>query len=298
MAYSRIAKAGTTRRGVVAASLALGLAASAAGADPIAIVAAESVYGDIARQIGGSNVSVKSIQENPDQDPHEFEAAPATARVIADARLVIHNGAGYDAWVGRLLSAARSDSRVLIDVAGLVHRKAGDNPHVWYDLGAVSALAAALGARLARLDPAHAAEYGRGVAAFEASLDPLRSRIAALRARYAGTPVTATEPVFGYMTEALGLAMRNMRFQLAVMNETEPGARTIAAFEDDLRRRAVKVLIYNPQSGQALGERMVSLARRSGVPVVPITETLPPGKTYQQWMASQLDALDRALAEQ
>jgi zinc/manganese transport system substrate-binding protein len=100
------------------------------------------------------------------------------------------------------------------------------------------------------------------------------------------------------MTEALGLAMRNMRFQLAVMNETEPGARTIAAFEDDLRRRAVKVLIYNPQSGQALGERMVSLARRSGVPVVPITETLPPGKTYQQWLASQLDALDRALAEQ
>jgi zinc/manganese transport system substrate-binding protein len=117
-----------------------------------------------------------------------------------------------------------------------------------------------------------------------------------MRARYAGTSVTATEPVFQYMADALGLTMRNERFQLAVMNGTEPGARTVAAFEDDLRGRAVRVLVFNTQSGEALAQRMRAVAGRAGVPVVPISETQPPGMSYQQWMMSQLDALEQALA--
>jgi zinc/manganese transport system substrate-binding protein len=125
----------------------------------------------------------------------------------------------------------------------------------------------------------------------------LRERIAALRAKYAGTAVTATEPVFDYMADALGLVMRNGRFQLAVMNGTEPGATAIAAFENDLRTRTVKVLLYNRQTSQALAERMRSLAGSVGVPVVTITETEPPGQSYQEWMLRQLDALERALGE-
>ncbi len=125
----------------------------------------------------------------------------------------------------------------------------------------------------------------------------LQARIAVLRARYAGTAVTATEPVFDYMAAALGLVMRNGRFQLAVMNGTEPGAAAIAAFENDLRTRAVKVLFYNQQTTQALAGRMRTLARASGVPVVAITETEPAGLSYPEWMLLQLDALERALAE-
>jgi zinc/manganese transport system substrate-binding protein len=124
---------------------------------------------------------------------------------------------------------------------------------------------------------------------------PLDDRIAALRAKLAGTAVTATEPVFGYMADALGLAMQNDRFQLAVMNGTEPSARDIAAFETGLRTHAVKVLIYNSQTSQKLAEHMRNLATEAGVPVIAVTETEPEGKTYQEWMLSQLDALDRAL---
>jgi zinc/manganese transport system substrate-binding protein len=109
--------------------------------------------------------------------------------------------------------------------------------------------------------------------------------------------VTATEPVFGYMADALGLRMRNGRFQLGVMNGTEPSARDIAAFEKDLRTRVVKVLFYNSQTGSALAERMRTIAADAGVPVVGVTETEPPGMTYQQWMTSQLDALGRALGK-
>jgi len=273
----------------------LALAIFTARAEPIKVVAAEKVYGDIAEQVGGANIKVTSILTHPNQDPHEFEANAATARAIADARLVVYNGADYDPWAVKLLSASKAPSREVIEVARLVHKKAGANPHLWYETAAISALAATLAAKLTQLDPAHAFDYAGRLAAFESSMGPLRQRITALRSKYAGTPVTATEPVFDYMADALGLTMRNGRFQLAVMNGTEPSAAAIAAFEKDLRTRAVKVLFYNMQTGQALAERMRTLANRAGVPVVAITETEPEGKSYQEWMASQLDALDRAL---
>ena len=269
---------------------------SAAGAEPIKVVAAESVYGDIARQIGGANVVVTSILTNPNQDPHAFEANASAARAIADARLVIVNGLDYDPWAVKLLSASRPTGREVIDVARLAGKRSGANPHLWYDATAVSALAAAVASGLTRIDPARASDTAARLARFEASMAPLRERVATLRGRYAGTPVTATEPVFDYMAAALGLEMRNTRFQLAVMNGTEPGAAAIAAFEKDLRSQAVAVLLYNAQTSQTLAVRMRAIALEAGVPVVAVTETEPQGQSYQQWMLSQLDALDRALA--
>ena len=268
-----------------------------AHADPIKIVAAESVYGDLARQIGGSNVEVASILTNPNQDPHEFEASTATARQIADAKLVIYNGADYDPWMPKLLSASRAPSRRTIEVARLVHRRAGENPHVWYDPAAISALAKALADTLSTLDPIHRVEYAERHAAFERSMQPLVDRVAKLRKEFAGSAVTATEPVFGYMADALGLEMRNGRFQLAVMNATEPSARDIAAFEKDLRSRSVKVLLYNNQTRNALAQRMRAIAAQAGVPVVGVSETPPAGMDYPQWMTGQLAKLAHPLGE-
>ncbi len=269
----------------------------AAGAAPLRIVAAENFYGDIARQIGGGGVAVTSILSNPDQDPHEFEASPSTARAFAAARLVIYNGADYDPWAAKLLAASTSRSRDTIVVAQLVRRKAGDNPHLWYAPGTMPVLAAALAGRFAELDPAHQADYARDLASFRKSLEPLDAEIAALRQKYAGTAVAATEPVFGYMAEASGLDMRERRFQLAIMNGTEPSAADIAKFEKDLRSKAVKVLLYNSQTSEALTRRMRVIATEAGVPVIGVSETEPHGKDYQEWMLSQLEALDRALAQ-
>jgi zinc/manganese transport system substrate-binding protein len=285
------------RKAIRGGLLGLALACASAHGEPVRIVAAESVYGDIARQIGGEDVRVTSILAGPIQDPHAFEPSAATARAVADARLLIYNGAGYDSWVTRLIAASSSQSRDVVEVARLAGRRAGANPHFWYDTRAISALATALNARLTQIDPVHRAAYAARLRDFEASLAALRERIATLHSRYAGTRVTATEPVFDYMADALGLEMRNPRFQLAIMNGTEPSAAAIAAFERDLRTRAVKILFYNTQTGQALAERMRALAERAGVPVVPITETKPEGQSYQAWMLSQLDALERALGE-
>jgi zinc/manganese transport system substrate-binding protein len=282
---------------IIGGLLGLAIALSAAHADPVKIVAAENFYGDIAQQIGGNHVAVTSILTNPDQDPHEFEASASTAREIADARLVVYSGADYDPWALKLLSASKSPSREIIEVAKLVHKKSGDNPHVWYEPNTMPVLAKAVAAVLSRIDPDHQADYSDHLASFEQSMKPLADRVVALRKAYAGAAVTATEPVFGYMADALGLKMRNGRFQLAVMNDTEPSATAIAAFEKDLRTRAVRALFYNSQTSEALTERMRKIAEAAGVPVIGVTETEPPGQNYQAWMLSQLDALDRALSQ-
>jgi zinc/manganese transport system substrate-binding protein len=259
------------------------------------IVAAENFYGDVARQIGGALVHVTSILSNPDEDPHLFEASPSVARAISGARIVVYSGIDYDPWMAKLLGAARSGARQVIVVADLVGRKSGDNPHIWYDPATMLACARALGAALDANDPAHAAGYDQRLARFTASIAPIQARIAALRRRLAGTPVTATEPVFGYMFEALGMQVRNLPFQMAVMNGAEPAASDVAAFERDLRTRAVALLVYNAQASDPIAQRMERLAKASGVPVVGAAETEPPGRTYQAWMLGELDAVSRAL---
>ena len=280
--------------GKVGGLLAL-LAASSACAQP-RIVAAENFYGDVAQQIAGPATPVTSILSNPDQDPHLFEASPSVARAISDAAIVVCNGAGYDPWVPKLLGVSSPAGRRVIVVAELLHRPPGSNPHLWYDPAAVPAYARALAAQLAAADPAHGAEYDARLQGFLQSMQPLDARVAALRQRYAGTPVTATEPVFGDMAAALGLAMRNERFQLAVMNGTEPAASDVAAMEADVRQRRVRLLLYNSQATDVAAKRLLLLARTAGVPVVGVTETQPAGLSYQAWMAAQLDAVARALA--
>ncbi len=286
------------RPALIAAALAplLALPARAQPArHPIDIVAAENFYGDLATQIGGPEVHVTSILSNPDQDPHLFEASPSVARALSAARIVVYSGIDYDPWMAKLIGAARSNERTTIVVAELVGRKTGDNPHIWYDPATMLACAKALAAAFAAADPAHQAAYDQRLARFQASIAPIQAKIAALRQRLAGTPVTATEPVFGYMFDALGMQVRNMPFQMAVMNGTEPAASDVAAFETDLRTHAVKLLVHNAQASDPIAARMERLAKAAHIPVVGAAETEPPGKTDQAWMQAELDAVAQAL---
>jgi zinc/manganese transport system substrate-binding protein len=233
---------------------------------------------------------------SPDQDPHLFETTPATVRQIAKAQIVIINGANYDPWIEKLLSATPRAGRVVITAADLTGRKAGDNPHLWYDPRTMPAVATAIADALTKADAAHAPDYAARLKTTLAGLERVAARVAQLKAKHAGTAVTATEPVFGPMADALGLTMRNQRFQLAMMNDTEPSARDLAAFERDLRDRAVKVLIYNSQVSEKLTERLRDIAIKSKVPVVGVTETMPANTSFQDWVLGELDAIDKALS--
>ena len=271
---------------------------SVAQADTIKVVAAENFYGDIAQQIGGANIAVTSILNNPNQDPHLFEVSPSVGRDVSAARIVIYNGINYDPWMEKLLAAARSANRKVIVVAELIGKKTDDNPHIWYDPATMLALAKAFSDALIAEDPADKTEYEHRLAQFRASVKPIQAKIDELHRRYAGMQITATEPVFGYMFDALGMQVRNQSFQLAVMNNTEPSASDVAAFESDLKTHQVKLLVYNSQATDPIADRMRKIARESGVPVVGAAETEPAGKDYQGWMMSELDAIDRTLPKQ
>jgi zinc/manganese transport system substrate-binding protein len=259
-------------------------------------VAAENFYGDLARQIGGDHVTVTSILANPDEDPHLFETSPSTARAVANAAIVIYNGAGYDPWMEKLVSASPAGDRTAIVAASLTGRKEGDNPHLWYDPATLPALASALEAELVKRDPANAGEYNANLAKFITSMEALGKEIAGVRASYGGVQVTATEPVFGYMAEGLGLKMLNQEFQIAVMNGAEPTPGQVIAFEKSLKDGSAKILFYNSQVADQATGRLLDLARANKVAVVGVTETEPAGQTIQSWFGRQIEAVEKALS--
>jgi zinc/manganese transport system substrate-binding protein len=265
-------------------------------ADPVKVVAAENFYGDMASQIGGANVAVTSILANPDDDPHLFEASPATAKALSDAKVVIVNGVDYDPWMEKLLGANKAPGRKEILVAALAGRKPGDNPHLWYDPAYMKAAAKTLVADLIAVDPAHKADYEQGEAKFVLSLKPLDDKIATMHKSYAGQPVTASEPVFGYQAKLIGLDVRNEKYALAIMNNAEPTPSQVAAFENDLKGKKVKAMLYNAQASEPAVAKLVQMAKDNGTPVVGVSETEPPNSTYQDWMMGQLNALDKALS--
>jgi zinc/manganese transport system substrate-binding protein len=281
---------------LAAASLVLTLLSGLAFAEPVNIVAAENFYGDVATQIGGVHVAVTSILATPDDDTHLFEASVSIARALVTAKIVIVNGVDYDPWMEKLLAANKAPGRREILVATLAHKTRGDNPRLWYSPATMKALAGALSVGLAVIDPTHRDDYQRSEAVFGASLESLDTKIAQMRQKYVGQPVAASEAVSSYLAELLGLKVPNEEFALEVMSNAEPSASNIAAFENDLKDHKVKVMLYNAQGRVPAVQRLVQIAKDENIPVVGISETEPPGATYQQWMARQLEELDKALA--
>jgi len=266
-----------------------------ASAAPLKILAAENFYGDIARQIGGADVEVKSVLNNPAQDPHLFEVTPSLARDVAGADLVILNGVDYDPWMEKLLSASPNSARHVISAGELAGRKAGDNPHLWYDLKVGRLVGKAIADKLAEATPEKSEKFKSNDAAFNQSLDQLAAKVDEIAKAHAGLRVAATEPVFGYMLEAMGFAVQEKQFQLAVMNDTEPSFSDVARFEDDLKQKAVKLLIYNKQATDPVADKFLALARSEAIPVVAVTETMPEKLTYQQWLGDEIAAVAKAL---
>ncbi|MBN9219853.1 MAG: zinc ABC transporter substrate-binding protein [Mesorhizobium sp.] len=272
------------------------LTGNARAEEKLNIVAAENFYGDLARQIGGSHVAVTSILSNPDDDPHLFETSPSTARTIADAKVIIYNGADYDPWMDKLLAASGKPDRTTIIAADLIGKKSGDNPHLWYNPATLPAVAKALAADLSKRDPTNAAHYNANLKIFQSSLEGIDKEISDVKKTYAGTEVTATEPVFGYMAEALGLKMLNYDFQVTVMNNAEPSPTQVAAFENSLKDGSAKILFYNSQVTDEATTKLLDLARQNKVTVIGVTETEPAGQTIQTWFSGQIYAVQKALA--
>lgn len=264
----------------------------------IRVVAAENVWGDIAAQLGGEFISVHSLLSDPRQDPHTVESSPHDAALVAAARLVVVNGAGYDDFADRLLSVGGSGTRSVLTVADAVGATGSDvNPHLWYSPSYVQQAARAIAAELRAVDPAHAASYNRNLAKFLAAYQPYPQLLAEIKTRYAGAPISYTERVPGYLVAAAGLRLATpASFAQSVEDGNDPSPAENAAMDAALTDGKIRLLFYNNQVTSPTTSRVRSLAVQQHIPVVGVSETIPTEQpSFQAWQIAQARAALAAL---
>ena len=274
--------------------------AAAASSTAITAIGAENEYANVIQQVGGKYVHVTAIESNPNTDPHTYEASPAVAQQMSQAKLIVQNGVGYDTWATTIENAAPDSSRKVINVQQLLGLPdSTPNPHLWYRPTTMPAVANAIAAALSEIDPAHASYFKASAASFIASLAAWNSAIAAFKAAHPGTPVATTEPVADYMLQAAGANnLTPWVFQADIMNGTDPSPQDVAVEKSLFTQHKVKVFLYNQQVTSSLTQSIISLAHASGIPVVGVYETMPtPGYTYQTWMEAEVSALSKAVTD-
>ncbi|MFJ8630466.1 metal ABC transporter solute-binding protein, Zn/Mn family [Streptomyces sp. NPDC093568] len=274
---------------------------SPAGASVIPVVASTNVYGDLAGRIGGDKVQVTSIISDPDQDPHSYEASTQNRLALSKAEVVIENGGGYDDFIDRMLKSGGSSPELInaVKVSGRTAPTGGElNEHVWYDFPTVARLAGRVAAALAKADPGDADTFTANAKAFERQLEPLEQKEGRIKADHGGAAVAITEPVPLYMIEAGGLTNATPEeFSEAVEEGDDVSPRTLQDTLALFTGKKVKALVYNEQTSGPQTEKVERAAKSAGIPVVPVTETLPKGKDYLGWMTANVDALASALAK-
>jgi zinc/manganese transport system substrate-binding protein len=273
---------------------------TANGTTVISAVGAENEYASVLGQIGGRYVQVSSILDNPNTDPHTFEASPSVAREVSTAELIVQNGVGYDTFMDRIESASPNPKRKVIvaqHVLGLPDST--PNPHLWYSPRTMPAVAKIMAADLSALQPAHAAYFRSRLTAFDRSLAPWLNAIAQFRAKYPGVAVATTEPVADYLLQAMGTDnLTPFSFQADLMNGVDPAPEGIALENGFFTQHKVRVFVYNQQVVDALTTSIRQTALTAGVPVVGVYETMPtPGYDYQTWMLAEVNAIQKAVAD-
>ena len=268
----------------------------------VQVVAGENFWGSLVSQLGGTHVHVVSIVSDPNADPHQYESSSANAQAVANANLVIVNGAGYDDWLLRLLSASSNPTQTVLNVQKLIGQPVATNPHFWYSPYYVNDTVKAVYKDLVTIDSDNAAFYKQQYATLNASLGVYNARIHKIAQQFLGAPVAATEDIFVYLANATKLNLVSPpEFMQAAAEGNDPPAQSIAQFQQLLQggNRSVRVLVYNQQTVTPLTQQIKSLAAQNQIPTVGVTETVqPPDVSFQDWMNAQLIALQNALNAQ
>ena len=241
--------------------------ASISFATPIQVVAAESFYGKLAQEIGGDEVSVHSIIDNPQADPHLFSTSVETAKKAAHAQIIIYNGANYDPWM----------------------------KHIWYKPETFPRLAKEMAFDFSILKPDAKKTFAKNLNNFEKSYQTIYPIMDKIRHKYQGTTVAATTPLYNYMAKALGLKVKGHQFEWLTMNGSEPSPRIMANFEKLLQLKKVRLLFNNKQVTNPNVTTLLALAKKHHKPIVSFSETLPAGLSITEWIKGTLEETLSAL---
>ena len=125
----------------------------------IQVVATVDFYGEVAKAVGGDQVSVQSIIDNPAIDPHDYEPTTKVGKQVATANLIVASGIGYDGWMDKLVKSESKSKQYLRVADDLMGKHEGDNEHIWYDPRTMPKLANALADKFAKQDPSKKAIF-------------------------------------------------------------------------------------------------------------------------------------------
>jgi zinc/manganese transport system substrate-binding protein len=274
-----------------------GTSGSGSSDGKVDVVASTDVWGDIATSIGGDHVAVTSIIDDPDKDPHEYQADARTQLAISKAKVVIENGGGYDDFVPTMLKASKNTTKLVIDAVQLSGYTGDDvNEHVWYDYPTVEKVIDAIAASLNTADPAHQSDYTANAAKLTSQVQALEATEAGMSAKTAGVAAGITEPVPLYVLQALKMdVVTPEAFSKAIEDGTDVSATVLQQTLDQYSSGQVKILVYNVQTTGPQSDAVLAAAKKAAVPAVPVSETLPKGLSYISWQQGVLAEIAKDL---
>jgi zinc/manganese transport system substrate-binding protein len=188
----------------------------------------------------------------------------------------------------------------VLTVGDLLGLKNGDNPHRWYSPTDVYKVIDQITADYKQIDPAGSAYYdAQRTNYLTNSLAKYNELISAIKAKYAGTPVGASESIFVPMAQALGLDLITPPgFLDAISQVSDLTASDKATADAQITNKKIKIYVYNTQNATPDVQSEVDVARATGIPVATLTETLDPASaTFQDWQVAQLQGIQAALAK-
>jgi zinc/manganese transport system substrate-binding protein len=224
--------------------------------EKIQIVASFSILGDFARNVGSDRVNVTTLV-GPNSDVHVYTPAPADAKKIADAKLVIINGLGLEGWLPRLVQSSGSKAAIVVTTNGIAPRKLGSDadPHAWQSVVNAKIYVANIRDALIAADQAGAPAYRANADAYLAKLDTLDREVreAVAQIAEARRKVISTHDAFGYFAAAYGIAFIAPQ---GVSTESEPSARDIAAIITQIRTVKIPAVFLENISDPRLMRRI------------------------------------------
>lgn len=256
------------------------------------IVASTNVWGDIAKTVGGDLVEVTSIIDDANKDPHSYEATARDQLAVEKADLIVANGGGYDDFIEKLSEAAGNKSmfRVSSAVTAVAWQ---ENEHLWYSISAVGEATYALAETLGALDPNNSAAYLTNADQLVEGLTGVAAMYGEVRKLTEGYTYFGTEPLAAWLLADLGFVNKTpAEFSEAIENETDVPPSVMKESLDLIKGGKIKYLVINSQTQNSQVQQIVDAARDAGVRAVMLSEVLPKGTPYVEWMGDNLIMLD------
>lgn len=260
----------------------------------VKIVASTSVWGDVAKSVGGDLVEVTSIIDSPLKDPHSYEATARDQLAVEKSNLVIANGGGYDDFIEKMAQSA-GNKQILRMATSVTAVSRQENEHIWYSISAVGEAAYAIADTLGSLDPDNAATYTTNADKFVDGITGIAAMYNEVRKNTNGYTYFATEPIANWLLNDLGMVNQTPAdFSKAIENETDVAPSVMKESLDLIKSGKIKYLVVNSQTLNSQVRQVIDAAKNAGVREVVLSEVMPTGTGYVEWMGSNLVTLDPA----